>query len=105
MRPLKLFWGLITIESWTYRCVYSKAKIELMLDLPSIKHIKLDSSGKPVVKKNKDYDDVVAKNKELAEKLVNNPIFEQLKNGTFGKKQQVSMTDILKKGEQENGRK
>lgn len=39
-----------------------------MLDLTNIKYTKLDDNGKPILKKNKDYDEVAELNRQLAEK-------------------------------------
>jgi hypothetical protein len=62
-----LFWGLVVIEEYVYRCVLSNAKISLMIsDLPHVEYKKSNSRGYT----KKDYDDAVKANDEIYRKFL-----------------------------------
>ena len=75
LEPLKLFWGLVVIEEYVYRCVLSNAKISLMIsDLPHVEYKKKKKSGYT----QSDYDQCVAYNAELERKFLEKQKGEQI---------------------------
>ena len=75
LEPLKLFWGLVVIEEYVYRCVLSNAKISLMIsDLPHVDYKKRKKEGYS----QKDYDDCVRANAEIERRYLEGKRGEQI---------------------------
>lgn len=85
IEPLKLFWGLIVIQEYVYRCVLSHAKISLMqADLPRIDSKKSKTEGH--ISK-KDYDESVAANEAIYQRRL---AAEKEAEGV-----EINLTDLL----------
>ena len=92
LQPKSFFFGLFSVDAWAYRCVLSKAKIDLMCaDLPRVEYAKTDKDGNVIKKKDASYDDVVAANQAILDRLKAKRAAEQ--NSSVGEK--ISLTNLL----------
>lgn len=70
MEPKSFLFGLFSVDAWNYRCVLSKAKIEVMcIDLPRVEYAKTDKDGNVIKKKDASYDEVAAANQAILDRL------------------------------------
>lgn len=89
-----MFFGLLTVDAWNYRCVLSNAKIELMcIDLPHVKYKKEKKTGVVTEAEYKVSED---KNKEILESLRKNLSKESDSPAPNSDIEKISLTSLFK---------
>lgn len=89
LKPKSFLFGLFSVDAWAYRCILSKAKIEVMcIDLPRVEYAKTDKEGNIIKKKDSSYDEVAEMNKAILERM-------KAKKAASEEVQKISLTNLL----------
>ena len=84
--PLKLFWGLVVIEEYVYRCVLSNAKISIIgSDIARMDYKRTRNPDRPYSKK--DYDESVVANEAIYQRYLAAQAAE--------KGEEINLTELL----------